>query len=227
MSHCDHHDHNHMRHMNRNRLKIAFMINFSLFGAEVWGGIVSKSLALLAEAGHMFTDVFSIGLAIFASYYAQRKVTQGKKSKAEDKSALINGLLLVVTSFVILWEAYERIGQPVEILGGIMLWIAVAGLIANVLGAVALHDVKDSNLNMKGVYLHLIYDAISSVGVIITALIITYTDMLWVDTLVSVLIALSILRGSVHLIKKSYRAIKNPDEETPHVQGSGCSHHHH
>lgn len=224
---CDHHDHNHMRHMNRNRLKIAFMINFTLLVAEVWGGIISKSLALLAEAGHMFTDVFSIGLAIFASYYAQKKIKQGKNSKAEDKSALINGVLLIATSFVIMWEAYGRIGQPVEILGGIMLWVAIAGLAANVLGAVALHDVKDANLNMKGVYLHLIYDAISSVGVIATALIITYTDMMWVDTLVSVVIALSILRGAVKLVKKSYKAIKSEGEDLGVGHTHDHGHHHH
>ncbi len=206
---CDHHDHKQMRHMNRNRLKIAFLINFSLFAAEVWGGIVSKSLALLAEAGHMFTDVFSIGLAIFASYYAQKQMAKGKTSRAEDFSALINASLLILTSGWIFYEAYERFGQPVEILSGIMLWIAVTGLLANILGAVVLHDVKDSNLNMKGVYLHLIYDAVSSIGVIVAALVIKFTGMLWVDVLVSFVIALSIFRGSIKLAIKSVKALRD------------------
>lgn len=211
MSECHHHHHhNHqeMRDINRSRLKIAFALNAGLCVAEIFGGFISKSLALIAEAGHMFTDVFSIGLAIFASYYVQKKLHQGKHSQAEEFSALINGFLLVLTSFWIMWEAYQRIGQPIEILGGLMLWVAIAGLVANILGAFVLHDVQNANVNMKGVYLHLVYDALSSVGVIVAALVVLYTDFLWVDTLVSFVIAMAILKGSISLILKSYKEIK-------------------
>lgn len=174
--------------------------------AEVVGGLVSGSLALLADAGHMFTDVGALALSLVAMRLAQRPPSETKTYgyvRLEILAALVNGATLLLIAVLIMVEAWERFTDPVEIRGGIMLTVAVAGLAVNAVGAVLLHAHANDNLNVRGAYLHVLGDLLGSVGAIAAAVVILLSGWTPADPIISVILALLILYSAWRLVREA------------------------
>ncbi|UCH10895.1 MAG: cation transporter [Fidelibacterota bacterium] len=190
----------------RRALWWAFGLNFGFMLVELAGGLLTGSMALVSDAGHMLTDTGAIGLALFASWLAARpndpQRTYGYL-RAEILGALANGVALILLCGYILVEAYQRAGHPQQIPGGPVLVIATVGLIINLGSALIMHRGRKTNLNLEGAYLHMISDALGSVGAMVAGGVILLTGWTPVDTLVSILIAVLILRGGWKLLMKA------------------------
>jgi cobalt-zinc-cadmium efflux system protein len=185
-----------------------FALGITLFMmlAEIVGGVLSNSLALLSDAGHMFTDTLALALSFFAMKFAGMPATEKKTFgfyRLEILAALLNGITLVLISLYIMYEAYQRILNPQPVAGTLMLIVAVIGLIVNIVGALFLVKHHETNLNIRGAFLHIIGDAISSVGVIIGGIVILYTGWYLIDPILSILIALGIIAGAIGLVSES------------------------
>jgi len=201
------HEHPHEeRGESRRALTVVLVMTAGFTVAEVVGGLLTGSLALLADAGHMISDNLSLGLALFAVWLAGQPETPEKSfgyKRAEILAALANGVTLVAISIWIFIEAYSRLREPPEILGGPMLAIAALGLLVNAAGAIILSRSGGKNLNTQGAMRHVIADALGSIGVIIAALVIVLTGWRYADPLVSVVIGALILASSWSLLRDS------------------------
>lgn len=213
-SHADDHDHGHehahdLRQQStggKRDLLIALSITLLMMIAEVIGGLLSNSLALLSDAGHMLTDNLALLLSFFAMKFATMPATEKRTFgfyRLEILAALINGIILVVISLYIIYQAYLRLINPQRVEGMLMLIVAVIGLVANIIGAVVLMKHSHSNLNIRGAYLHIVGDAFSSVGVVIGGVIILYTGWYLIDPILSILISFVIIYGAWALVKES------------------------
>ncbi len=201
-----HGDHDHGRGADRRALTVVFALTGAFTVAEVVGGLVTGSLALLADAGHMLSDAFSLGVALFAVWLAGRPATPNRSfgyKRAEILAALFNGATLVAISIWIFIEAYRRFSEPPEILGGWMLAVAALGLVVNLAGAVILSRSGGESLNIQGALRHLLADVLGSVGAIAAALVILATGWRYADPLISVLIGLLVLGSSWRLLRDS------------------------
>ena len=206
--HAHSHDHE-GRASSRRALTLTLALTTSFLLAEVVGGILTGSLALLADAAHMLSDSFSLALALFAVWLAQRPPTLERTfgyKRAEILAALANGLTLVVVSVWIFVEAYRRFDDPPEILGGWMLVVAVIGLAVNAAAIKVLHGGED-NLNMSAAMRHVIADLLGSIGVIVAALIILVTNWRYADPLVSVVIGVLILGSAWPVLRDATRIL--------------------
>ncbi len=187
------------------KLKIIFVVSISTFVFQITGGILSNSLALIADSFHLLIDFSAIGITLFAFRIANKphspKLTFGFH-RAEIIAAFINGITLIIMAAIILFEAYQRFLHPSEIETEILLIFASIGLAANIVMMVLLKPQSKSNLNIKGAYLHVLGDLISSIGVIVGAIIIYFTAFPIIDTIVSVGIAIVIIRSGLSLCKK-------------------------
>jgi cobalt-zinc-cadmium efflux system protein len=195
-----------VRSKNRRALAITLALTASFTVVEVVGGLLTGSLALLADAGHLLSDNFSLGIALFAAWLAGRPETPEKSfgyKRAEILAALANGVTLVVISIWIFAEALSRLREPPEILGVPMLAIAVLGLVVNLVGAVVLSRSGGENLNMQGAFRHVIADALGSLGAIAAALVIVLTGWRYADPIASAAIATLILASSWSLLRDS------------------------
>jgi len=173
---------------------------------ELAGGLATGSMALLSDAGHMFTDVGAIGLALFASWLALKPKDPSRTYgylRAEILGALVNGAVLILLCGYILVEAYQRVDHPQPVPGGPVLGIAAVGLLVNLGSALLMRRGRQANLNLEGAYLHMISDALGSVAAMAAGGVILLTGWTPVDTLVSVLIAILILRGGWRLLMKA------------------------
>jgi cobalt-zinc-cadmium efflux system protein len=191
---------------NQRRLLVALSITGLMTIVELAGGLISNSLALIGDAGHMFTDTLALGLSLFALNLAKRPASQTKTYgyyRAEILAALINGAILVLVSAYIFYEAYHRFVEPPEVRGGLMLIVAAIGLVANVVGISILRSASRGNLNVKGAFLHMWSDTVSSVGVIAAGIIILLTGRTIADPIISIIIGLLILRGAGGLVWES------------------------
>ncbi|WP_076408920.1 cation diffusion facilitator family transporter [Shewanella sp. UCD-KL12] len=204
------HDHSAPGHShgsgNQKAVGIAAVLTGTFMIAEVVGGIVSGSLALIADAGHMLTDFVALSLAWFAFHLAKRpaswQATYGF-DRFSVLAALVNGLSLFLIAAWICFEAYKRISEPVEVLGGTMLLVAVGGLIVNILAFWILARGEKDNLNIKAALLHVAGDLLGSVGAIIASIVIIYTGWTPIDPILSVFVAIIILRSAWHVVKES------------------------
>lgn len=208
------HSHNGHRHngnghrhaRNQRRVGAAALLTGGFMLAEVVGGLLSGSLALLADAGHMLTDAGSLALAWFAFRVSQRP-PDWRRTYGFDRfqvlAAYSNGLTLFFVALVIVWEAVHRLQSPSPILAGPMLAIAVAGLVINVAAYFVLHGAERDNVNVKGAMLHVIGDLLGSTAAIAAALIILWTGWTPIDPLLSILVAGLILRSAWFLIRQS------------------------
>jgi len=222
------HDHSHShgpgayRGTDRKALLIAAGLTATFMVVEAVGGLVTGSLALLADAGHMLSDSFSLFLALGAVMLAARPATSKRTfgyKRAEILAALVNGILLVLVSVWVIIEAIRRLDESVEILGGGMMAIAVAGLIINLVAAWVLYRAGGDSLNIKAALRHVIADVAGSVGVIIAAGVILLTGWEPIDAIVSILISLliaasawSVLRESVDVLLESTPAGMDAEE---------------
>src|SRR5262245_64556991 len=186
------HDHSH----NRRQLTLALGLTGGYCVVEFVGGWVVNSLALLSDAGHMLSDVTAMGLSLFAAYIATLPVTSQKTFgyyRAEILAAFLNGLALWLVAGVIFREAYYRFFSPPEVQGLGMLLVASVGLLVNLVTVGLLRHAHHSNLNIHGVFLHVLGDALGSVGAILAGITILWTGWNWIDPLTSVGIGLLVL----------------------------------
>ncbi len=188
----------------------ALLITASFMVAEVAGGIISGSLALLADAGHMLTDAAALGLS-WSAFKVSRRPSTLKHSYGQHRfqvlAALVNGATLIGIAVWIGIEAARRLFAPVEVLGGTMLVIALLGLAANIVSFVILHSGDRENLNVRGAALHVLGDLLGSLAAIIAAIVILLTGWTPIDPLLSVLVALLIVRSAWTLIAKSWHVL--------------------
>jgi cobalt-zinc-cadmium efflux system protein len=195
---------------NRRALQITFALTFGYFIVEVVGGILTNSLALLADAAHMLTDVFGLGLALFATWISQKPATPEKTYgyyRFEILAALANAVVLFFISFYILYEAYLRFKSPPKVASLPMMMIAVFGLGVNLVGLWILRTGAKQSLNVQGAFLEVVSDALGSVGVIIAGLIMLLTGWYYADPIFSVVIGLFILPRTWKLLKQAVNVL--------------------
>ena len=191
---------------NRRRLAIVLGLVTVYMVAEVIGGLLTNSLALLADAGHMLSDAGALALSLFAIWIARRPPTPQHTYgyyRTEILAALANGATLVAISIFIFWEAIGRFGEPPEVQGGLMMAIAAGGLGVNLAGLWILHAGKDESLNVRGAWLHVLTDALGSVGALVAGFAIWQLGWNWADPVASVLIGLLVLYSSWALLKET------------------------
>ena len=173
---------------------------------ELVGGVLSHSLALIADAAHMLADVGALGLSLFVLWFSRRPARPERSYgnlRVEILAALINGVALVVIAMAIFWEAYQRFLVPEPVEGKLMMAVAFAGLIANIVSARLLHAGSDHSLNLRGAYLHVLGDLVGSAGAIVAAIIIMLTGYMIADPIISVIVGLLILLSSWKLVRES------------------------
>lgn len=199
--------HNHKKNSPKG-LGIALVATFIIMILEFGGGLLTNSLALLSDSGHMLSDVSSLLVSLLAFWAARKPPSDSKHfgyHRFEILAALFNGVTLLAIAGYILYEAYERIIQPLPVQSETMILIAVIGLVANLVSAWALMSESDvkTNINARSAYLHVLGDAISSVGVIIAGLLMMYSSFYLADPLISGIVALVISRGALKVIRES------------------------
>lgn len=191
---------------NKRSLALVFGLTLLYLIAEVVGGILTHSLALLADAGHMLTDVAGLGLALFAIRFAERPATPERTYgfyRVEILAALTNAVVLIGISLYILYEAWQRFKHPPEVESKGMLLVAVIGLVVNIIGIFILRKGSKESLNMKGAYFEVLSDMLTSVGVIIAGVIMLATGWYYADPLISAGIGLFILPRTWALLKEA------------------------
>ena len=202
---CLHH-HGHGRATSQNRLGIALWLTAGYMLVEAVGGLVFNSLALLADAGHMLSDVMALGFAWLAIGIGNRsandRLTFGFK-RTEVLVALFNGLALWAIVAVIFYEAALRLSAPGPVEGSGLLVIALVGLALNLAVAVILFSGRDQDLNLRGAFLHAAADALGATGAIVAGVVIVLTGRYWVDPLVSLFIGMLVLYSSWGLVRES------------------------
>ncbi len=204
-----------MASVNQRNLLIALFITAAVMVAELIGGLLSNSLALLSDAGHMFMDVLALLLSFFALRFATRPATEKQTFgfyRLEILAALLNGTVLLVLSLFIFYEAYQRFIEPRKIEGFLMLNVAAIGLGANIASALVLRRGSHESLNVKGAFLHVMGDLLSSVGVILGGTIILFMGWERVDSIISFVIGGIILIGAYKLVMESVNILL---ESTP------------
>jgi cobalt-zinc-cadmium efflux system protein len=198
--HDHHHDHHHHARAHAAWLTGGFML------AEVAGGVVAGSLALLADAGHMLTDFASLALA-WLGFRLARRPADWRRTYGFDRFsvlvAFVNGITLFAIAAWILVEAILRLRQPTEVIGGLMLWVALAGLLVNVLAFWVLSRGDGENLNLRAASLHVAGDLLGSVAAVVASIVIITTGWMPIDPLLSVVVALIILRSAWHVVTEA------------------------
>ena len=201
-----HAGHDHAAGASEKSLKIAFALTLVFLVVELAGGIVARSLALLSDAAHMFTDTAALAIALLAIRISKRPADKKRTfgyHRFEILAAAFNSMLLLLVAVYILWEAWLRIKAPPEIQSNLMLGIAVVGLVVNIASMRVLRSGQDKSLNVKGAYLEVWADMIGSVGVIVGAGLIKLTGWAWIDSVVAILIGLWVVPRTMTLLKSS------------------------
>ncbi len=191
-------------YQNKGKLKLVLGLTLTYLAAEVIGGILTNSLALLADAGHMLTDVGGLAFALLAINIAQRKTTEQRTYgyyRAEILAALANAIILIFVSIYILYEAVKRFQSPPEVSSKNMLIVATIGLIVNIAGMLILRKSSKQSLNMKGAYFEVLSDMLTSIGVIAAAIIMLTIGWYYADPIISAGIGLFILPRTWILLK--------------------------
>ncbi len=204
MSH--NHSHNKSTETSEKNLFITMALNIFITVVQIIGGIISGSLSLISDAMHNFSDAIAIVVTYIALKLSKKpktpKYTFGLK-RAEIIAAVINASTLIIISFFLIREALERLNNPNEITGSLMLVVAVVGFIPNVVGALLLKKGSEKNINIRAAYFHLISDAVSSIAIIIGAIFIIFYKVYWIDPILTILIALYILIEAYKILKES------------------------
>jgi len=221
-SHHDHHHHDHAEDGHSHdhshdhaptvtadsakRVKLGMILTAGFMLAEVAGGWISGSLALLADAGHMFSDSFSLGLALFAFYIGDKapdKLRTFGYQRFQVLAAFVNGLGLLAIAVWIFIAAIQRFTQPVDVMAGPMMVVAILGLLVNLVVFKILHGGDQENLNLRGAVLHVIGDLLGSVAAIVASIVILLTGWMPIDPLLSMLAAGLILRAAWKILRRS------------------------
>ncbi len=200
------HRHAHTHAVGTRRLAIALGITALFLVAEVVGGWLSNSLALLADAGHMLTDVGALALSLFVAWFSRQPATPQKTYgylRWEILAALINGAVLLMASGFILWESVRRLSAPEPVAGGLMLVVAVLGLVVNAVSAWLLHGSAHHSMNIRAAYLHVLGDLLGSVAAIMAAVLVRWQGWLIADPIASIAMTGLIVLGAWRLVKEA------------------------
>jgi cobalt-zinc-cadmium efflux system protein len=197
------HAHQHRFHSSRRRLQLAFWTQLAFFVVELGGGILTNSLALLADAGHMLSDVGALGLSLLALKWAARPPTAQKTfgyHRLEILVALVNGLVLWAMAGYIFFEAANRLFKPPAISGSPLIIIASLGLLVNLFGMYVLMPSREHNLNLRSAFLHLLADSFGSVAAIAAGVAIWWQGWYWFDPLAGIIVGVMIVISSWQLV---------------------------
>jgi cobalt-zinc-cadmium efflux system protein len=226
--------------VNSQNLVITIFLNLAITLAQIIGGFISGSLALISDALHNFTDVISLVFSYVAHRLSKRKAsinhTFGYK-RSEILAAFVNGISLFVLGFFLIYEAIKKFYHPEPIDASIVIWLSTLGIAFNGLSVFLLKNDADNNLNMRSAYYHLITDMLASVGVLVGGLLMKFYEIYWVDGVLTILIALYLIYISYDLVKKSTKFLMlfTPDQidikeivrEVHQINGVGKLHHIH
>ena len=202
-------EHDRRRRAATRRLGLVLGVTAAYALAEVAGGLLSNSLALLADAGHMATDIMALGLALLASWTARRPPDPARTygyRRVEILAALFNGVALIVIALLILVEAWQRLAQPPEVAYGLMALVATGGLAVNLFGAWLLHS-HQLGMNVRAAYLHVLGDLLGSIGTLVAAGLMALFGWYWADPVVSILIGGVIVFSAVRLVLDSVNVL--------------------
>ncbi|WP_303316626.1 cation diffusion facilitator family transporter [Flavivirga abyssicola] len=215
-SHTHNHSHSHNDLKGRN-LFISILLNILITAAQVIGGIVSGSLALLSDALHNFSDVLSLIISYVANKLSKKKAsihrTFGYK-RAEILAAFINAATLMIVAILLIIEAIKRFQNPEEIESNLVIWLSLLGIVANGFSVLLLKKDSNANMNMKSAYLHLLTDMMASVAVLIGGLLMKYYELYWVDSVLTFAIAVYLIWMGFDLLKRSTKVLMlfTPDD---------------
>lgn len=202
--------HIHKHEVKGNNLILSILLNLLITIAQVIGGIISGSLALISDALHNFSDVLSLVFSLVAYKLSRRKAslnnTFGYK-RAELIAAFINAITLIVVAFFLIYEAFSRLFHPEPIQSGLVIWLALLGIVVNGGSVLLLKKDSEHNLNMKSAYLHLLTDMMASVAVLIGGLLMKFYGWFWVDSIMTLLIASYLIYVSYDLIKSATKML--------------------
>lgn len=207
MGHFHHHSKNHVKDRN---LFISILLNILITASQIVGGIISGSLALLSDALHNFSDVLSLLISYIASKLAKQEAsvhrTFGYK-RAEILAAFINASTLIIVAVLLIIEALERFYNPQEIESSLVIWLAFIAILANGYSVLLLKKDSERNINIKSAYLHLFTDMMASVAVLIGGLLMKYYEVYWVDSVLTLLIAIYLIGVGYQLLKTSTKIL--------------------
>ena len=197
-------------HGNRRRLTLALVLTATYMFAEIIGGLMANSLALLADAGHMFSDAAALALSLVAVMLAQRPATAQRTygyHRAEILAALTNGAALLALAVLVGREAWERLSAPPEVQGGLMLAVACGGLAVNLANLLILSGGREQNLNVRGAWLHVKADTLGSLGAISAGIVIYFFGWRWADPVASFIIAALVLYSAWGLVRETLNVL--------------------
>jgi len=211
MGHHHNHGHSHAHPDLRGRnLLISIILNIGITLAQIIGGLLSGSLALLSDALHNFSDVLSLVISYGASRLGQRKASSLKTfgyKRAEILAAFINAATLMVVAIILMKEAVERLMNPQEIESNLVIWLALIAIVGNGFSVLLLKKNADHNMNMKSAYLHLLTDMMASVAVLIGGILMKYFQVYWVDAILTMIISIYLIYMGYDLLKESTKVL--------------------
>ncbi|HEY1952060.1 MAG TPA: cation diffusion facilitator family transporter [Gemmatimonadaceae bacterium] len=198
--------HSHAADAPVSSLRVALLLTAALLVVEVVGGVLANSIALIADAGHMLTDVAALGLALFVAWFSKQPGTPQKTYgylRWEILAAFLNGATLLLISAWIFFEAVARLEHPEPVAGGLMLLVALAGMVVNVVAARILVSSSSDSMNARAAYLHVLGDLLASVGTVVAAILIRYTGWLTADPIASMITTVLIMYSAWQLVRES------------------------
>ena len=238
MSH--NHSHGHHHEAQGKNLIYSILLNLVITLAQIIGGIASGSLALLSDALHNFSDVLSLGFSLIAHKLSRKKATEDQTfgyKRAELIAAFVNASTLIIVAFILIYGATDRFFHPKPIESNLVIWLSLLGIVVNGGSVLLLQKDAEHNLNMKSAYLHLLTDMMASVAVLVGGLLMKYYDWFWVDSVMTILIAIYLIVVGIDLLKTSIKMLMlfTPDAinikeivaEVQKIPGAGKLHHIH
>ena len=205
-----HHHHNHSKDLKGRNLFISILLNIIITVAQVIGGIISGSLALLSDALHNFADVLSLIISYIANFLSRKEASPTRTfgyKRAEIIAAFVNAATLVVISILLIIESVKRFLHPQEIASDLVIWLSALGIIANGFSVLLLKKDAGKNINMRSAYLHLLTDMMASVAVLAGGLLMKFYQLYWIDSLLTFLIAIYLVYVGYDLLKKSTKML--------------------
>ncbi|MEZ4854354.1 cation diffusion facilitator family transporter [Flavobacterium sp.] len=204
------HVHIHKHNVEGKNLIVSILLNVVITLAQIVGGILSNSLALISDALHNFSDVLSLVFSLVAHKLSRRKAsiefTFGYK-RAELLAAFVNAATLIIVAFILIYGAIERFFHPHQIESNLVIWLALLGIVVNGISVLLLKKDADHNLNMKSAYLHLFTDMMASVAVLVGGLLMKFYGWFWVDSVMTILIAIYLIVVGFDLLLKSTKML--------------------
>jgi len=215
------HSHTHQSDLKGRNLVISILLNILITVAQVIGGLVSGSLSLLSDALHNFTDVLSLLVSYIANVLAKQSASLQRTfgfKRAEILAAFVNASTLIIVAILLIIEAIKRFQNPIEIESSLVIWLSLIAILANGFSVLLLKKDSKRNMNMRSAYLHLLTDMLASVAVLIGGLLMKFYEIYWVDSVLTLAIALYLIWMGFDLLKDSFRVLMLFTPEDIHVR---------